>query len=89
MIKVVEKEIIKEVPVEVIKVVEKEIIKEVEVIKEVPVEIIKHMPVEVCSARRMAFSLSFGAPCASLPHHPPPAPHAATGDQGGGEGGDS
>ena len=56
--KIVEKEVIKEVPVEVIKevpvekivekVVEKEVIKEVpvEVIKEVPVEVIKEVPVE-------------------------------------------
>ena len=68
VIKVVEKEIIKEVPVEVIKVVEKEIIKEVEVIKEVPVEIIKHMPVEVCAAPRqhVFFSLVWRAVCLSL-----------------------
>ena len=67
VIKVVEKESIKEVPVEVIKVVEKEIIKEVEVIKEVPVEIIKHMPVEVRAApsRMSFFSLVCRAVCLS------------------------
>ena len=39
--------VVKEVPVEVIKVVEKEVVKEVVVVKEVPVEIVKHVPVEV------------------------------------------
>lgn len=49
--RIVEKEVIKEVPVE--KIIEKEIIKEVpvevikEIIKEVPVEVIKEVPVEI------------------------------------------
>ena len=46
-----EKEVIKEVPVEVV-VVEKEVIREVEIIVEKPVEIIKHVPREVVRARR-------------------------------------
>ena len=45
--KIVEKEVIKEVPVEVIKIVEKQVEVPVEVIKEVTVERIVEVPVEV------------------------------------------
>lgn len=49
--KIVEKEVIKEVPIEVEKIVEKEIIREIPVEKiiekEIPIEVIKEVPVEV------------------------------------------